>query len=85
MTVEQRSGTDRRQAPPWIDHTIRPPGEPEVELNPVNDEVEVSFSWDCVPGLTGSTTYLIPRAAAEKLRDRLTAILAIAIIPAGLI
>lgn len=79
--VEKRSGVDRRQTP-WIDTTVRPPGDPEVELTP-NDEVEVSFSWDEIPGITGRHTILVSREAAERLLEGLTRVLGA--IPAGLI
>ena len=47
----------------WLDQTIRPGGEPEVDVNPATGEVELSWALDD----QSRFTLLLERSVVEKL------------------
>lgn len=57
----------------WIDLTIRPDGEPEIEVTPT-DEFEIS--WQLPDG--GRLTLLVSREVVGKAAERTLALLAVA-------
>jgi len=80
VTLDQRSGLDRRA--PWIDHTIRPPGEPEIDYNPESGEFELSWKWDSDDrDVTGRLTLLLPADVLDRLTQRARELLGL-IVPA---
>jgi hypothetical protein len=64
----------------WIDLTVRPTGEPEVELTPAG---EIEVSWD-LETAGSRVTVLVARDAAEalisRLRELLGAVTAVALL-----
>lgn len=55
--------------PGWLDQTIRPPGEPEIEVNPVTNEIEVT--WKLAPPIEGRFTLLVPASVAGKIAEKI--------------
>jgi hypothetical protein len=55
--------------PGWIDQTIRPPGEPEIEVNPVTNEIEVT--WTLATPVEGRITLLVPASVAGKIAEKI--------------
>lgn len=64
---------------PWMDVTIRPEGEPEIDVNPATGEFE--FSWMVAGGEAGRITLLIPPDAVRRLTERTSELLGL--LPAG--
>lgn len=58
----------------WIDLTVRPEGEAEVELDPVTGYFE--FTWK-LEGDGGRVTLLVPRETVENAVSRTTELLAL--------
>lgn len=58
----------------WIDLTVRPEGEAEIDVNPVNGEFE--FTWT-LERPDGRITLLVPREAVATVVSRATELLAL--------
>lgn len=59
---------------PWIDSTWRPPGDPDIDLNPINGDLEISWNLalpddDGLP-ITGRFSVLVSREVAEQILKR---------------
>lgn len=53
----------------WMDLTIRPTGDPEIDVNPETGEFELSWQ---VPEAEGSrVTMLVPREVADRAVERI--------------
>lgn len=65
---------------PWTDMTLRPEGEPEIDVNPMTGEYE--FTWT-LAAEGGRITLLMPKDAVDRLTIRareLLALLSLAIV-----
>lgn len=57
----------------WIDLTVRPTGDPEIDVNPATNEFE--FSWTLADN--GRLTILMSQEAVDKATSKARSLLAI--------
>jgi hypothetical protein len=71
---KERAMMESPTTAPWMDMTLRPEGDPSLDVNPMTGEVELTWP---LANDGGRLTLLIPRKVAERLPESLNDLLVV--------